>query len=222
MKSNFLANIKTTMVISEVMTSTVHTISPKQTVKELAKKMTELEVGSLIVQKEDGNHKSIGIITERDIVTRVVAANLDPSKLLADDIATRPVVTAPPTMDISEALSLMDRLNIRRLVIVEENVIVGICTYRDLLHVVPQLLEIANEKEKITMGREADDEDGSSNIEDFEKDHEFSSEVIKNPDDLKIGFYCQQCGEWCGEDEEPFYDEDSVGPICYECYQEKE
>lgn len=222
MNSNFLANIKTTMEISEVMTSTVHTVRPNQTVEEVAQKMTDLAVGSLVVQKEDGNPKSIGIITERDIVTRVVAAKRDPSKLLADEIATRPVVTAPLSMDISEALSLMDKLNIRRVIIVEENKIAGICTYRDLLRVVPQLLEIANEKEKITIGSEKEEEDGSSNIEDFEKDHELNSEVIKNPEDFKLGFYCERCGQWCGEDETPYYDEDNVGPICYECYQEKE
>ncbi len=197
------------MNLSEVMTSTLHTIFYDQTAEEAAKAMLDNRAGSLIVIPKEDELKPIGIITERDIVTRVVAQGKNPKKTIVDDIATKPVVTAAPTMDIAKAMELMAKLNIRRIVIVEGNQMVGIVTYRDLLRVAPSLLEIAMEYEKIGFGQNKEE------IDDFlEEDYDEDSE-LNNPD-LSLGYYCNQCGEFC--EGTPLYDADDQ-PICRDCLE---
>ena len=198
---------KVHMEISEVMTSTVQTISPNESVEAAAKQMLDFKVGSIILQAKAGERKPLGIVTERDIVTRVVATGKKPTEIPVDEIATRPVVTAPPSLDIAEAMSLMARLGIRRLVVVEGNNVVGICTYRDLLRVAPSLIEIALEYEKIGFGNDQDPDDIDEVYEDYDTDNELNSS------DLTLGFYCAQCGEWF--DESPLGDDE---PLCSGCF----
>ena len=197
-------NSKTKMDISEVMTSTVFTIFPDQTVEEAAKMMQENEVGCIVLQPRKGERIPLGIVTERDIVTRVVATGNKPSEIPVGEIATRPVITVPLNLDITEAMKMMAKLNIRRIIVVENNNVAGICTYRDLLRVAPSLIEVAMEYEKISFGNEPE----------FEPD--FTDEDSElNPDDLSLGFHCAQCGEWC--EESPYGDDDSQ-PLCGDCY----
>lgn len=200
------------MEISEVMTSTVHSILPNESVQNAAKFMLDNKVGSVIIESDAKKRKSLGIVTERDIVTRVVALGKDPSKVKVDNIATRPVVTVASNMDIAEAMRLMARLNIRRIVIVEGNEVVGIVTYRDLLRVAPSLLEIALEYEKIGFKNVDDASEVDYNIEeDYDKD----SELEKNAYGLTTGYYCTDCGEWYdGAPEGYEYD---GGPLCGTC-----
>ena len=212
MRKGFLSGARTKMEIYEVMTSTVHTIYPEQTVETAAEMMATLKVGSLILEPKVED-QPLGIITERDIVTRVIASKQDPAKVTVNEIATRPVVTVPPTLEIAEAMALMAKLNIRRLVVVKENKVVGICTYRNLLRVAPKLLEIALEIEQIRKNYSMDDDNELITREDT--DFAFDDEEEENIQ-LSLGFYCAQCGEWY---EGPAYEqEDSI--ICKDCFED--
>lgn len=200
------------MEISEVMTSTVHTISPSESVEEVAKMMLENKVGSIVILSKDTKPKPLGIVTERDIVTRVIAIGKNPVKVPVDEIATRPVVTAPPTLDVAEAMSLMARLGIRRLIVVEGNNVIGICTYRDLLRVAPSLIEVALEFEKIGFRNKQNPDEIDTVYEDYDKDSELNNQ------DLSLGFYCTMCGDRF--DEPPLGDDDQ--PVCSDCYASRE
>lgn len=212
MTKEFNNDSKVQMEISEVMTSTVHTISPSETVEAAAKMMLDNKVGSIIILSKNDNPKPLGIVTERDIVTRVVAIGKDSSKIPVDEIATRPVVTAPPTLDVAEAMSLMARLNIRRLIVVEGNNVSGICTYRDLLRVAPSLIEVALEYEKIGFRNRQDPDEIDTVYEDYDKDSELSHH------DLTLGYYCTMCGDRF--DDTPLGDDDQ--PLCSDCYASQE
>ncbi|HUU77806.1 MAG TPA: CBS domain-containing protein [candidate division Zixibacteria bacterium] len=207
---------KIKMEISEVMTSSVYSIFPNDSVEAAAKLMLENNVGSIILAPGKAEKSPLGIITERDIVTRVVALGLDPAKVVVGDIATKPVVTAPQNLDIKEAMKLMARMNIRRLIVVEDNIVIGIVTYRDLLRVAPSLIEIALEYERINFQEDADDGlDYKMGYEDYDKD----SDSTSNDSHLSLGFYCSQCGEWnegssCGDDDDQ--------PLCGDCYSDEE
>ncbi len=203
---------KVHMEISEVMTSTVHTISPSESVEAAAKKMLEHKVGSIIIQSKEVKPKPLGIITERDIVTRVVAIGKNPAKIPVDEIATRPVITAPPSLDVAEAMSLMARLNIRRLIVVEGNNVSGICTYRDLLRVAPSLIEVAFEYEKIGFRKKQHPNEIDTVYEDYDKDSELNNQ------DLTLGFYCTMCGDRF--DDAPFGDDDQ--PLCSDCFASRD
>ncbi|MHA1245696.1 MAG: CBS domain-containing protein, partial [Candidatus Heimdallarchaeota archaeon] len=178
--------------IAEVMTTQVFMLHLDQTAMDAAKLMRDKNVGSIILKPKKGKVNPIGIVTERDIVTRVVAKGKDPEKVQLRTIATKPVVTVPPEMDITEGMSLLGRLNIRRLVVVDaEKNIVGICTYRDLLKVAPSLIDIALEYEKIGF---KDSYKGKDEL--FIKDEEYDEDSELNPKELSLGYYCSQCGDW--------------------------
>ena len=137
-----------------------------------------------------------------------MAVNKNPSDTIVDKIATKPVVTANPSLDVGKAMSLMAKLNIRRLIIVENNNVVGIVTYRDLLRIAPGLLEIALEYEKIGFGTKTEDDIIDFADEDYDKDSEL------NPPDLSLGFYYSVCGEW--NETEPIYNSDDQA-LCSDC-----
>ena len=89
------------------------------------------DIGSLPVV-DDGSHL-VGIVTDRDIALRVVAAGLDPQATCVGDVASRDVVALTPDHDLDDALTLMAREQVRRLpVVIEENELVGMITQADI------------------------------------------------------------------------------------------
>jgi CBS domain-containing protein len=117
--------------VKDLMSSPVITITKKDTVEQAAKIMSRKNFGSIVVT--DTKKKLIGIITERDIVKRIVAMNRLPSEVRVEEIMSHPVLTFAPDGDIKEAANLMKQHGIRRLVIVDKGKMVGIVTSRDLL-----------------------------------------------------------------------------------------
>lgn len=116
------------MKVREVMTKNVETCSPDTPLQEVARRMTELDVGSIPITE---NGKLRGIITDRDIVTRGIAAqfSLDTS---VDQILSSDMVTGTPDMDVQEAAKRMSDAQVRRLPIVENDEVVGIVALGDI------------------------------------------------------------------------------------------
>jgi CBS domain-containing protein len=123
------------MQLREIMKREVISILPDSPVSEAARKMVEHNIGCLPVIK-DGAIK--GILTDRDIVLKVIAKGGDPSLTWASDVMQSHVITAGPDMDLSEALHLMSFNRIRRLPIQENGRVVGIVSIMDLGHVVKE------------------------------------------------------------------------------------
>jgi CBS domain-containing protein len=116
--------------VREVMTSDPATASPSMSVVEAAKEMIQKEKGPLPVV-EGG--RVVAMVTDRDIIARVVAAGQDPSSLRVSDIATKDVVTIGPDQDTDEARRLLAQHQLDRLVVVEEgDRLVGIISEADL------------------------------------------------------------------------------------------
>ena len=116
--------------VREVMTSDPATASPSMSVVEAAKEMIQKEKGPLPVV-EGG--RVVAMVTDRDIIARVVAAGQDPSSLRVSDIATKDVVTIAPDQDVEEARRLLAQHQLDRLVVVEEgDRLVGIISEADL------------------------------------------------------------------------------------------
>ncbi len=139
--------LRTKMIVRDVMSSPVVTIDEDETVNKAASNMDMHDLGAVIVQNKAG--KSIGIITERDIVIRVVAKNLKPDTVKAKEIMTTPLVTIEPEANISDAARRMNRLDIRRLGVIYKGNLVGIISSKDVLGVMPELLEIIQERSRI-------------------------------------------------------------------------
>lgn len=103
-------------------------IRPEASVLEAAKLMSEKEIGSLLIEEED----EVGILTERDLLKRVVAQGRDAEEVRVREVMTPSCLTAEENMDIEEANRIMQEKNIRRLPITKEGEIIGMVTIRDL------------------------------------------------------------------------------------------
>ena len=123
--------LRTRMVVKDIMSSPVVTLDEDATSNRIANIMDENDLGCVIVTNKVGN--PVGIITERDLVVRVLSKNLVPDATKAKEIMTSPLVTIEPEATISEAARRMSRLDIRRLGVVYKGNLVGVISSRDVL-----------------------------------------------------------------------------------------
>src|SRR5271157_594883 len=139
--------LRTKMLVRDVMSSPVVTMTENAASNLAAAAMDQNDLGCVIVTNKAGN--SIGIITERDLVIRVLAKNLKPDTVKAKEIMTTPLVTIEPDVAITEAARRMNRLDIRRLGVIYKGNLVGIISSKDILGVMPELIEIIQERTRI-------------------------------------------------------------------------
>lgn len=135
------------MLVKDVMSSPAVTVEENAPANRVAELMDKHDLGCIIVTTKD--EKPIGIITERDLVLRVLAKNAKPDTLKAEEVMTSPLITTEPDATITETARRMSRLNIRRLGVVYKGRLVGIISSKDVLGVMPELLEIMQEKAMI-------------------------------------------------------------------------
>jgi CBS domain-containing protein len=145
------------MLVKDVMTSQVVSVTWEQPVSKVAQLMDKHEIGCVIVSTPDG--KPIGIITETDIVKRVVAKDKQPSKVAAKEIMSAPVITINSEQTISEAARWMSRNNVRRLAVMYKSRLAGIISSKDILAVTPELIEIIQEQARIENQNMTDEEE---------------------------------------------------------------
>jgi CBS domain-containing protein len=117
------------MSIKEVMTSQVKACEPDTTVVEAAKVMAKEDVGPVPIV-EGG--RLTGIVTDRDIVVRVVAEGRDPNSTTVGEIASRDLVTVSPDDDLDAALQQLAQNQVRRIPVVEGDRLVGIVAQADI------------------------------------------------------------------------------------------
>ena len=162
--------IRSRMLVKDVMSSPVITVYEDETAHKVAQMMNDYNVGCIIVKTR--GDKPIGIITERDLVVRVMAKDMRPSEIVAKEIMTTPLITVKPEETVSEAARRMSRLNIRRLGVMYKGDLIGVVSSKDILAVTPELIEIMQEKARI---------------------EEESEEPVENPSSAG---YCDNCGTW--------------------------
>jgi CBS domain-containing protein len=118
------------MQVKELMNPSVVSIEPTSSAALAARLISRHNVGALPVCSGDG--KLRGVVTDRDIVLRCVAAEEDPAQTLVRDIMTRGCATVSPDDDCREATRLMSVQQVRRLPVVEGNRLVGMIALSDL------------------------------------------------------------------------------------------
>ena len=147
------------MKTGEVCNRTVVIVSRETTLGEAAKLMREHHVGSLVVSKNTYGRKPLGIVTDRDMVVEVLAADLDYRTLTVGEIMGDKLVLAKETDDTLDTLKLMRASGVRRIpVVTDKGDLAGIVTVDDLLEIVAEELEdivhaIGNEQHKETKRR---------------------------------------------------------------------
>jgi signal-transduction protein with cAMP-binding, CBS, and nucleotidyltransferase domain len=120
-----------TTIVQKIMTALpLQTAPPTTSVREIAEQMNTYKKGAIVIVDEKS--RPLGIITERDIVRRVVAEGGDPSKVTAPDVMSHPVISVDPEISIYDAALVMTKYKIRRLPAVRDNILHGIVTATDL------------------------------------------------------------------------------------------
>jgi signal-transduction protein with cAMP-binding, CBS, and nucleotidyltransferase domain len=127
-------------LVRDIMTMNPISVQEDVSVKKCAEIMVEKEVGSLIVMKKDS---FAGILTEQDMVVKIVALNIDPNKALAKDIMTssKGIINVEPSRSVYTAMILMNNNDIRRLPVIENGDLKGIVTMKDIFGIEPDLFD---------------------------------------------------------------------------------
>ena len=136
-----MSNDKTTSVQSIMTPLPLETANPLTNLGDIANQMKEKNKGAIIIveQQTEQNSRSliskpIGIVTERDIVRRVIWGYqpIDPNQIMVSDIMSKPLITVGDEASIYDAALIMTKYSIRRLPITKDNVLLGIVTTTDL------------------------------------------------------------------------------------------
>ena len=163
------ADMTTRVLVRDIMNSPVVSASPDDTIHDIAKKMKDENIGSIIIMEKD---KPVGIVTDWDVVSKALVNDSKPSQIKSKEVMEE-LYTIEGEESITEAARLLRKHNIKRLGVVYKNRLVGIISSSDVIAVTPDLVEIVSEKATIIRG-ELGIARAASNI----------------------SGYCDECGEW--------------------------
>ena len=117
--------------VCDIMTEDVRTIQPNASVVSAAKIMGGNNISCLVVMEADS---LVGILTERDILTRIVAAKVDPSTTKIEEVMSSPLAVCGPETTLDECQAVMTEKRIRHLPVVKDGQLLGIITSGDILY----------------------------------------------------------------------------------------
>jgi signal-transduction protein with cAMP-binding, CBS, and nucleotidyltransferase domain len=160
--------VRTRVLVREVMNSPVVTAQPNEDIRSIAERMSLARVGSVVILKDN---LPIGIVTDGDIVSKVVSKNSIPSSIYAEEIMTSPLRSIESEKEIIQAARQMVRFKIKRLGVSYKHNLVGIISISDIVAITPELFDIISEKRAI-----------------------MTSESERPPSYL--AGYCDQCNQW--------------------------
>jgi CBS domain-containing protein len=130
------------VLVRDIMSKDVKVVRRNSSVKEVATSMNKFNIGSIVVVE---GHRPVGMISERDILRRVVEPCLRPETLTAEQIMTSPVVTINETATMDEAASLMAKTKVRKIPVMNKQRLSGIVTFTDIVTKVLSTFSILEE-----------------------------------------------------------------------------
>ena len=138
--------MKTGYRVYDCMTTKPVSVASDTSLEICAKIMSKNHVGALVVKD---NHSSKGLITEQDIVRKVLAKGINPLTKKVSDFMEKKLITISPNSDIYDALIKMRNQNIRHLPVVDKGKMVGLLTLKDILKIEPSLFDLLVDKFEI-------------------------------------------------------------------------
>lgn len=130
------------MMVRDVMTKEPRVVRRDTSVQEVVATMSKYDISSVIVVQEK---RPVGMITHKDIVSKIVQPRIPPDAMKAIEVMTTPVVTISEDASMEEAARLMSKKHIKKLVVVRDSELVGIITSSDLVRVAPQMTKLLDE-----------------------------------------------------------------------------
>jgi CBS domain-containing protein len=128
-----------TLKVEDVMTTEIITIDEKASVKEAAEIMNLNEISCLIAARKG---KAVGIITERDLLKRVIVEAKNPKKTKVSEVMSTPLEVIPPDMSLEDAVRVMFDKKIKKLPVYEKNKIIGLVSLTDIARCQPAIMKI--------------------------------------------------------------------------------
>lgn len=133
--------------VGDIMTKNVIVVPMGKSVVEAAKMMKKHGIGSVIIVETGKDKMAKGIITERDIVHKLLASKKDPYKTTVEDIMSRPLRVIRPETNLEEVAKTMRKNNIKRLPVVnEKGELIGIISEGDIMRVFPAVVDMIEER----------------------------------------------------------------------------
>jgi len=126
-------------MVRDLMSTNVNIFENESSALDVVKAMSDADVDYVIVVQ---SRKPTGIITERDVIVRMLTQGLDPRVVIARAIYTNPLVTIEETATVEEAAELMKEWKIKHLPVTRDGRITGMITYLDIAFNVPELLTV--------------------------------------------------------------------------------
>lgn len=137
--------------VGDIMTKKVIVVPFGRTILEVAKHMKKNNVGSVIVVEDGEGKHAKGIITERDIVYKLLARGIDPYKSNVEEIMSRPLRVVKPDTTIEDAAKAMRENKIKRLPVVnDDNELIGILSEGDIMKIFPVVVDLIEERAAIS------------------------------------------------------------------------
>jgi len=131
--------------VHEVMSKNPLILDCKTVLIDGVRNMVSRGISTIIVTKES---RPVGIVTDRDIVVKVVARNMDPGRITLEEIMSQPLMVISKDETLDKAAYVMSKKKIRKLPVIEKGNIIGILSENDIVKIAPDLLAIAEEKSK--------------------------------------------------------------------------
>lgn len=176
---------KLELKVGDVMTKGVIYVKPDENIQRVAEIIKKNDIDSVIVIEQG---KGAGIITDRDIIIKVVSEGKHPKSTLASTVMTSPLITISPEEDIEKAARIMRDKEVRRLVVTKDNNIVGIFSEFDLVQVEPAMHLLIREHSKFDV---ADLPSPAGTISGICESCENYSENLRSIDGKLV---CEDCG----------------------------
>ncbi|HET9911665.1 MAG TPA: CBS domain-containing protein [Anaerolineales bacterium] len=118
---------------SDIMTQDLVVGTPANTVTEVARLMKTEDIGPILIVDNEQSKTLVGIVTDRDLVVKAIAAGLDPQTTKVNDVMSKKLVTCFTDDDVEQAMNAMSQYQLRRIPVVEENMkLVGIISQADV------------------------------------------------------------------------------------------
>jgi CBS domain-containing protein len=130
------------VLVKDLMSTNVNVFKNESSVLEVVKAMSDCNVDYVIVEQSG---KPTGIITEHDIIVRMLTQGLDPRVVIARAVYTNPLVTMEETATVEEAAKLMREWNIKHLPVTRDGRLAGMITYLDIAFNAPELMPAMKE-----------------------------------------------------------------------------
>ena len=131
------------MLVSEIMSKDVVTVENNKSVFDACNIYRECGVGSLVVMKEG---IVVGILTERDIIERVIVDQKDPKETKVEEIMSKDIKTVHASARVEKAVEIMRQNKIKKLPVILNNNIFGIVTITDVANILPDISKLLDEE----------------------------------------------------------------------------